>query len=244
MIEDELIDYLAKYNGFTKDYKNLFPLKEETINLLFKVTLPDGLDSSFYSLEKKYIKNLNSRFVYLNPKDLSYVNSLAAVKESPTKIKGDILVNPLFTPIYNPQELMKKELNDELISYGGLEIRRDLLREIAKNNHEPQINEMFLLPAYYLPYRKILHMNIKKEINSKEDINLLSAGYISLFKTLRKEKARYVVIPSPSNDHTYIEMLVKTFKIFLKDEERMKIIIASKDDEEINTYNSFINGER
>lgn len=241
MVEDEIIDCLAHYNGFEKDYKNLFPSKEETISLLMKITLPNDLDSSFYSLEKQYFKKLNSRFVYLDPKKLKYVNSLAVTNASATKIKGDIIVNPLLTPIYNPQDLMKKEFNDELIHYGGLEIRRDLLNEIAKNGHEIQINEMFLLPTHYLPYKKILHINIKKELHSESDIRAFSTGFISLFKTLRNEKARYVVIPSPSNENSYIELMIKTLKVLLKNDKKMKIIIVSKDEESIKTCNYFIN---
>ena len=56
MYENELIDYLTKYNGFRKDYKNLFPNKEETIRLLLKITLPNDLEPSFLWNRNMYIQ--------------------------------------------------------------------------------------------------------------------------------------------------------------------------------------------
>lgn len=238
MFEDELINYLARYNGFEKDYKNLFPSKEKTISLLFKITLPNDLDEEFYRLEKEYLKLLNSRFIYQNPKKLSFKNDIAVFKGYVSKINGDLLINPLTTPIYNPQNLMKEELNDELINYGGLEIRRDLLNEISKNSHDTEYGEFYLLNAHYLPYKNIMHIKMPSNIKTEEDIKLLSNCYMSIFKQAKSLKAKYITIPITNNDEAEIQLAIRTFRLLLSTTtSKMKLIFVSNDDSVIESLN-------
>ena len=241
MFEDEIIDYLAKYNGFSKDYKNLFPSKEETISLLMKVTLPNELEDSFYHMENKYLKSLNKRFEYLDAKKVKYVNNMAVYKGNVSKIKGDILVNPLATPIYNPQNLMIKELNDELINYGGLEIRRDLLNENAKRGKSFQDGDYLLTDAYNLAYKKILSFKLPTDGHSMEEINSLSQNIISLWNSLKKERPHYVVIACEELESSVVTLLIKTFVILLKTiSYDMHVLFVDKKDERVKEYNELI----
>ena len=126
MYENELIDYLTKYNGFRKDYKNLFPNKEETIRLLLKITLPNDLEPSFFEMEQDFIRNMNSRIQVTDSKSLKYIDGVALFLGNPLFIKADILMDPLFSSLYQPESLMKREFSDDLLFHGGIEIDQNV----------------------------------------------------------------------------------------------------------------------
>lgn len=199
MYEEEIIDYLAKYNGFEKDYKNLFPNKEETIRLLMKVTLPNDLEDSFFLMQDEFLRGMNSRLELVNPKKLKFKNNVATLKGDPLSIEGDILLNPLFSSFYDPSKLMERSFNEDLIFRGGLEIRRDILNDIATQNHEMESGEIHISKAYNLPFSEIIHFSLPNDLTSKDDISLLSKTYLSSLKEAEKRKGKYIVIPLTEN---------------------------------------------
>lgn len=231
MFEEEIIDYLAKYNGFSKDYKNLFPNKEETIRLLMRITLPNDLEDSFFPMQDEFIKKMNSRLEYLNPKKLKFNESIALYKGDPLTIDGEILLNPLFSPFYDPSKLMEKSLNEDIIFHGGLEIRGDLLKEIASQNHELEKGEIHITKGYNLPYKEIFHVSLPEELSSEEDISLLSKTFFSFLKEAFQRKGKYIIIPLMDNKKNENVFFLKSAKSYLKATYSKKKIIFVTNDE-------------
>ncbi len=231
MHEEEIIDYLAKYNGFEKDYKNLFPNKEETIRLLMKVTLPNDLDDSFFVLQDEFIKKMNSRLELVKPKKLIFKDNVALYKGDPLSIDGDLLLNPLFSSFYDPSKLMEKSLNEDIIFHGGLEIRKDLLRDIANQNREPDKGEIHITKGYNLPYKTIFHVFLPEELSSKEDITLLSKTYLSFLKEAFQKKDKYIIIPLLDKKTSENVFFLKSAKSYLKATySKKKIIFVTNND--------------
>ncbi len=237
MYEEEIIDYLAKYNGFEKDYKNLFPNKEETIRLLMKVTLPNDLDDSFFLMQDEFLKGMNSRLELVNPKKLKFKNKVAAFKGDPLSIEGDILLNPLFSSFYDPSKLMERSFNEDIIFRGGLEIRRDILKDIATQNHEMENGEIHIGKAYNLPFNEIIHFSLPNDLTSKDNISLLSKTYLSSLKEAEKRKGKYIVIPltenKPNENALFYIIAISYVKTTYS---KKKFIFAGNDDK---TFSSF-----
>ena len=238
MNENELIDYLAKYNGFSKDYKDLFPNKEETIRLLMKITLPDDLDEDFYKLENGFIAKMNSRIAYLETKKLSFKDGLTFIKHDPLSIKGDLLINPKLQDFYTPQELMKKNFNDDIIFHGGLEIRRDILKYKAKQGHDLESWESIETEGYLLPYKEIYHIYFKDELENEEDVKNFSNCIIETLKKAKENKYKTIILPLFERDLRETEHLIRLVKSYLRTSSRnLKVIFVTSNDE---TYDKFL----
>lgn len=234
MHEDELIDYLAKYNGFEKDYKNLFPNKEETIRLLLKVTLPNDLEPSFFEMEQEFIQGMNSRIQLTNPKSLKYIDGVALFLGSPLFIKADYLMDPLFSSFYHPEALMKKEFSDEIIFHGGIEIRKELLEGLSKQGHQMENGEIHMTKGYALPYKGIIHCSFPEELETNEDVEIFSETYLNVLKTFQKQKGKYLVVPLLDEKKEENVFFIKTAKSFLKMlGNKEKVIFVTNNE---NTY--------
>ena len=228
MYENELIDYLTKYNGFRKDYKNLFPNKEETIRLLLKITLPNDLEPSFFEMEQDFIRNMNSRIQVTDPKSLKYIDGVALFLGNTLFIKADILMDPLFSSLYQPESLMKREFSDDLLFHGGIEIRKDLLEELSKQGRE-------MSEGYALPFKEIIHCSFPNELATSEDVESFSEAYLNVLKTFEKQKGKTLVVPLLNNKKEENIFFIKTAKSYLKTMGSKKKIIFVTNDE--NTYN-------
>ncbi len=238
MNENELIDYLAKYNGFSKDYKDLFLNKEETIRLLMKITLPDDLDEDFYKLENDFIKKMNSRIEYLETKKLSFKDNITFIKHDPLSIKGDLLINPKLQDFYAPQELMKKNFNDDIIFHGGLEIRRDILKYKAKQGRDLEPFECIRTKGYLLPYKEIYHIHFKDELESEDDIKNFSNCILETLKKAKENKYKTIIFPLFERDLRETEHLIRIVKSYLRTSSRnLKVVFVTSNDE---TYDKFL----
>lgn len=226
MYENELIDYLTKYNGFRKDYKNLFPNKEETIRLLLKITLPNDLEPSFFEMEQGFIRNMNSRIQVTDPKSLKYIDGVALFLGNTLFIKADILMDPLFSSLYQPESLMKREFSDDLLFHGGIEIRKDLLEELSKQGHEMSEGEIHLTKGYALPFKEIIHCSFPNELETNEDVESFSEAYLNVLKTFEKQKGKTLVVPLLNNKKEENIFFIKTAKSYLKTMGSKKKIIS------------------
>ncbi len=236
MNENELIDYLASYNGFEKDYKNLFPNKEETIRLLMKITLPNDLDEEFFSLEKGFISEMNSRIELLESKKIKFNDGLAFIKHDPLSIKGDLLINTNLKNFYTPQKVMEKNINDDITFRGGLEIRKDIFEEIAKQNHDIEPWETHISKGYYLPYKEIYHVYLKDELETEDDIKEFSSCVINLLKKAKDNKHKTIIIPLLERDYRQNEHFIRLTKSYLRTSSKLKVIFVTSNDEIYDKY--------
>lgn len=240
MHEDELIDYLAKYNGFEKDYKNLFPNKEETIRLLLKVTLPNDLEPFFFVMEQEFIRNMNSRIQVTNAKSLKYIDGVALFLGNPLFIKADYLMDPLFSSFYHPEALMKKEFADEIIFHGGIEIRKELLEDLSKQGHEMENGETHLTKGYALPYKGVIHVSLPEELETNDDVETFSEAYLNVLKTFQKQKGKYLVIPLLDDKREEDIFFIKTAKSFLKTMGSNEKVVFVTNNEKTYKESSFL----
>lgn len=237
MNEDSLIDYLAKYNGFEKDYKNLFPNKEETIRLLMNVTLPNDLDKDFFKLEQSFIKGMNSRIELISPKKLDFNDGIVFIKHDPLSIDGDILLNMSLYDFFAPQDVMRKNINDDIVFHGGLEIRKDLLGEIAKQNHSIEAWEKHITDGYALPYKKIIHISFKNKLETEDDIKSFSTTILDCFKEFKTLRGKTIVIPLFDRESNEIEHLLRICKSYLRTTySSLKLIFVTNSDELYSKY--------
>ncbi len=237
MNEDALIDYLAKYNGFEKDYKNLFPNKEETIHLLMNVTLPNDLDDDFFKLEQSFIKEMNSRIEYLPIRKIEFKDGISFIKHDPLSIKGDTLLNMSLEDLFAPQDVMRKNINDEIVFRGGLEIRKDLLSEIASQNHPLEPWEIHISDAYALPYKKIIHAYFKKNLESEGDVKLFSSTILECLKETKTLKGKTLIIPVIERDEKEMEHMLRICKSYLRTFfSSIKLIFVTNSDELYSKY--------
>lgn len=237
MNEDELIDYLAKYNGFSKDYKNLFPNKEETISLLMKITLPNDLDDDFFSLEGPFISKMNSRIEYLDGGELHFNDRVVFIKHDPVSVKGDLLINTELKDFYSPMEVMKKNINDEITFHGGLEIRKDLLKEISSQNHDIEPFEIHQTKGYFLPYKEITHIYLKTPLESEDDIKRFSSSILKILTEAKEKKYKTIVFPLVERDLREVEHLIRLTKSYLRTSySKGRVIFVTQNDSLYEKY--------
>ncbi len=139
---------------------------------------------------------MNSRLTLLNPKELIFSNNVALVKHDPLTIDAEAFFNPLYSSFYEPEQLMKRSLNDELVFHGGLEIRKDVLQILAKQKHEMKPGDIYLTDGYSLPFKRIYHLSLPQETKNLDDINSISKSFLSAFdKEISFSDKKYIVIP-------------------------------------------------
>ena len=240
MHENELIEYLAKYNGFAKDYKNLFPNKEETIRLLLKITLPNDLDSSFFEMEQDFIRHMNSRIQIADSKSLICIDGVALFLGNPLFIKADALMDPLFSSFYEPKSFMSRELSDDIIFHGGIEIRKELLEELSQQGHEMSEGEIHITKGYALPFKEIIHCSFPNELKTNEDVETFSETYLNALRTFLKQTGKTLVIPLLAAKKDENVFFIKTAKSFLKTMGSKKNVIFATNDENTYEQSSFL----
>lgn len=239
---DELkwcIDYLSKYNHINK-LLNVYDFN--TFRALMNITTPYSLSDEYYKYQDEIIKNeLKKKDII----DVSTFNDISIYKGDIISLKADVIVNACnekllgcFSPLHNC-------IDNAIHSFAGLEMRRDLMEIMDKQNHDEENGKCKVTKGYNLNAKYVFHTVGPKIFGNvtKENENDLRNCYLSSLKMAIDMKLNSIVFPCISTGiYGYPkdlarDLAIKTVKEFLNENNsNIKVIFNVFTDYDYKLY--------
>lgn len=189
------IDYLADRNHIKVRRYDL-----DTFRALMNITMPIDLKEEYYHAQDEILQER------LKEKDIVDISSLKPLKKNLYLYLGDITLlkadgivnaaNPYLLGCFTP---LHKCIDNAIHSFGGLQIRRDLIH-IMKDKKIEENGKATLTLAYNLPSKYILHTvgpRITNKITPKDEKELYSC-YLSCLEKAIENDMKSIAFPAIS----------------------------------------------
>ncbi len=235
------IDYLISYNHLT----NLkYTYNFNTFRALMNITFPNNLSDEYYNKQDHVLKELLSSKNVIDANSLKYINNIAIYKGDITLIKCDAIVNACNEKLLGCFQPLHNCIDNAIHSFAGLEVRRDLMEVMKKQNHNEENGKCKVTSAYNLPSTYIFHTvgPIIEEIITKKDEQDLANCYRSCLSKAIELNIKTIVFPCIStgiygfDKKRASQIAYKTVSDFLKINKNIKVIFNVFTNEDYHVY--------
>lgn len=236
------IDYLKKYNNIKEEFNEA---SFDVFRALMNITLPYSLSDEFYQKQDKVLTEINIKKGIIDAFDFKEIeNKISLIKADITTIKADAIVDACNEKLLGCFIPLHHCIDNAIHSFAGLEVRRDLLKIMNKQNHDEKNGQCKVSKAYNLPSKFIFHTVGPKVDNiiKKEDEIDLKNCYLSCLKMMDKMNLNTIVFPSISTGLYGFpivkasEIAVKTVKEYLLNSNIKKVIFDCFSEEDYEIY--------
>lgn len=251
MNEEYVLSYLKEYNH---DALKNFVFEDNKINLLIRaymnITMPYSLSAEFYKKQDEYLLDLLSKKTVIDIKDILKGKQVAIYKGDITLIKCDAIVNAANSKMLGCFVPLHYCIDNAIHSFGGLEIRRDLLEIMTKQNHDEPNGSCKVTKGYNLPARYVFHTcgpEVKQSVTDKDRSDLKNS-YLSCLKMADKMHLSNIVFCSistgvfgfPIKEASIIAL--ETVSKYLKEtKSKLNIVFDLFSDDDFNVYRFLFN---
>jgi len=235
------IDYLISYNHLT----NLkYTYNFDTFRALMNITFPNNLSDEYYDKQDYVLKELLSSKKVIDANSLKYINNIAIYKGDITLIKCDAIVNACNEKLLGCFQPLHNCIDNAIHSFAGLEVRRDLMKVMKKQNHDEENGKCKVTSAYNLPSTYIFHTvgpRIDETITKKDEQDLANC-YLSCLSKAIDLNIKTIVFPCIStgiygfDKKKASQIAYKTVSDFLKINKNIKVIFNVFTNEDYNIY--------
>lgn len=154
MNEDFLIEYLSKQSG--ENFEHLTD-KNDKIRALMNISIPENLSDEFYKKQDEYLQNLYLSKKVVSADDILKNNQISLFLGDITLIEADAIVNACNSKLLGCFAPLHYCIDNAIHSFGGLQIRRDLLPVMKQQNGFEPNGKCKVTKAYNLPCKFVFH---------------------------------------------------------------------------------------
>lgn len=245
MNEEYLISYLERYNGRSFDLKD----DREKIRALMNITMPENLDDVFYHKQDEYLKAINDRRKYCKANELVYENGIALIKGDITEIECDAIVNACNSQLLGCFVPLHKCIDNTIHSFAGLQVRRDLMSVMKKQDYYEPNGRVKVTSGYNLKARYIFHTVGPVYRGTNKDRLELRSCYQSCLNEAEKMGIKTIAFPSISTGiFAYpIEEAAKIAVDIVKEEIRdkdIKVIFVMFTENDREIYERYLSADQ
>lgn len=241
-ILEEGIKYLCKYNNINP---NGLEYSFNTFRSLMNITIPDKLDNDFYTLQDKIIKEeYNLKYISSIDDCELLSNNIFLFKGDITLLKVDAIVNACNSKLLGCFIPLHRCIDNAIHSYAGLQVRRDLLNVMNKQNHDEENGLVKVTKGYNLPSTYIFHTVgpiIYNKI-TKKDIEDLKNCYISCFNKALELNLDTIAFPCISTGEYHFDnalacdIAYETISKLINKNNKLKVIFVTFKDIDYELY--------
>ena len=235
------IDYLISYNHLA----NLkYTYNFDTFRALMNITFPNNLSDEYYDKQDYVLKELLSSKKVIDANSLKYINNIAIYKGDITLINCDAIVNACNEKLLGCFQPLHNCIDNAIHSFAGLEVRRDLMKIMKKQNHDEENGKCKVTRAYNLSSKYIFHTvgpKVYMEITKKDKQDLANC-YLSCLSMAIDLNIKTIVFPCIStgiygfDKEKAAQIAYKTVNDFLKINKSIKVIFNVFTNEDYNIY--------
>lgn len=245
MNEDFLINYLQNYNNISFDkIKN----KQEKIRALMNITMPNNLSNEFFKKQDEYLQHLQKTKKIISAEEILKDSQIALYLGDITTIKADAIVNAGNSELLGCFAPLHHCIDNALHSFGGLQIRRDLMN-IMKGRTEEN-GKCEVTKGYNLPSKFIFHTVgpiYNGKITQQMETDLKNC-YLECLKQADKMGLSSIVFCSISTGvfgfpiEIASKIVIKTVTKYLKDtNSKLKVIFNLFSQKDYDIYERELN---
>ncbi len=247
MYEDFLIDYLTKYNNLRNAFVEVN--KNDRVRALMNITMPYNLSDEFYQKEGVYLKSLLAKKSIINVEDLEFKNNISFILGDITLIDSDAIVNACNSRLLGCLSPLHYCVDNAIHSFAGLEVRRDLLPIMEKQNGYEKNGKVKVTKGYNLPSKFIFHTVGPRVagIVSEDDKIDLENSYLSCLKKACEMNLESITFPSISTGvfaYPILEaskLAVETVKKYLAEtNSKLKVVFILHSEKDYNVYKELL----
>lgn len=247
MYEDFLIDYLTKYNNLRNAFVEVN--KNDRVRALMNITMPYNLSDEFYQKEGVYLKSLLAKKSIINVEDLEFKNNISFILGDITLIDSDAIVNACNSRLLGCLSPLHYCVDNAIHSFAGLEVRRDLLPIMEKQNGYEKNGKVKVTKGYNLPSKFIFHTVGPRVagIVSEDDKIDLENSYLSCLKKADDMNLETITFPSISTGvFAYpialaSKFAVETVKKYLAEtNSKLKVVFILHSEKVYNVYKELL----
>ena len=247
MYEDFLIDYLTKYNNLRNAFVEVN--KNDRVRALMNITMPYNLSDEFYQKEGVYLKSLLAKKSIINVEDLEFKNNISFILGDITLIESDAIVNACNSRLLGCLSPLHYCVDNAIHSFAGLEVRRDLLPIMEKQNGYEKNGKVKVTKGYNLPSKFIFHTVGPRVagIVSEDDKIDLENSYLSCLKKACEMNLESITFPSISTGvfaYPILEaskLAVETVKKYLAEtNSKLKVVFILHSEKDYNVYKELL----
>ena len=247
MYEDFLIDYLTKYNNLRNAFVEVN--KNDRVRALMNITMPYNLSDEFYQKEGVYLKSLLAKKSIINVEDLEFKNNISFILGDITLIDSDAIVNACNSRLLGCLSPLHYCVDNAIHSFAGLEVRRDLLSIMKKQNGYEKNGKVKVTKGYNLPSKFIFHTVGPRVagIVSEDDKIDLENSYLSCLKKACEMNLESITFPSISTGvfaYPILEaskLAVETVKKYLAEtNSKLKVVFILHSEKNYNVYKELL----
>lgn len=247
MYEDFLIDYLTKYNNLRNAFVEVN--KNDRVRALMNITMPYNLSDEFYQKEGVYLKSLLAKKNIINVENLEFKNNISFILGDITLIDSDAIVNACNSRLLGCLSPLHYCVDNAIHSFAGLEVRRDLLPIMEKQNGYEKNGKVKVTKGYNLPSKFIFHTVGPRVagIVSEDDKIDLENSYLSCLKKADEMNLESITFPSISTGvFAYpialaSKLAVETVKKYLAEtNSKLKVVFILHSEKDYNVYKELL----
>ncbi|MBQ9520093.1 MAG: macro domain-containing protein [Acholeplasmatales bacterium] len=247
MYEDFLIDYLTKYNNLRNAFVEVN--KNDRVRALMNITMPYNLSDEFYQKEGVYLKSLLAKKSIINVENLEFKNNISFILGDITLIDSDAIVNACNSRLLGCLSPLHYCVDNAIHSFAGLEVRRDLLPIMEKQNGYEKNGKVKVTKGYNLPSKFIFHTVGPRVagIVSEDDKIDLENSYLSCLKKACEMNLETITFPSISTGvfaypiQEASKLAVETVKKYLAETtSKLKVVFILHSEKDYNVYKELL----
>lgn len=238
------IRYLLEYNKIKADIDEY---SFDVFRSLMNITMPDKLDSSFYSLQDSIIEEEYKKKSLVSLDEIEKLSrNIYLYKGDITLLKVDAIVNACNSKLLGCFIPLHRCIDNAIHSYAGLQVRRDLMIVMDKQNHDEENGLVKVTSGYNLPAKYIYHTvgPIIYGSETKSDVLDLKNCYLSCLNKAKEMKLHSLAFPCISTGEYHFsndlaaKVAYKTVSEFLKNnlELDLKVVFVTFKDIDYSLY--------
>lgn len=242
MNEDFLIEYLEDktHNKFER-----LKDKKDKIRALMNVALPIDFSNEFYVKQDEYLQDLMKKKSIISASKILSENRIALFLGDITTVKADAIVNAGNSELLGCFSPLHCCIDNAIHSFGGLQIRRDLLPVMQKQNYFEENGKCKVTKGYNLPSKYVFHTVgpiYSGNITPKTQRDLKSC-YLSCLTQADKMALKTIVFCSISTGvfgfpiEKASDIAIKTVKDYLKStKSNLKVVFNLFSEKDFKVY--------
>lgn len=226
-----LLDY-NKIDGHVDDYSF------DTFRALMNITMPYGLDESFYELQDKIIQDEYKDRKIIHVDELSKLGkNIYLYQGDITSLDVDAIVNACNNKLLGCFVPLHRCIDNAIHSYAGLQVRRDLVAVMEEQVYDEPNGKVKVTNGYNLPSRYVFHTvgPIVYGRITERNIEDLSNCYLSCLRKAMEMNIKIIAFPCISTGEYHFDNAVacdiayKTVSSFLNEhpESDLKVIFVT-----------------
>lgn len=234
------IDYLKKYNNIVDD----FIIDFSTFRALMNITMPYDLSDEYYLRQDKVLKDFYSKKIIVNSFNLKYTNQISIYKGDITLLSCDAIVNACNEKLLGCFHPLHNCIDNAIHSFAGLQVRRDLIQVMSKQNHDEENGLCKVTSGYNLPSKYIFHTvgpRIDFNITYKDRKDLRNC-YVSCLNKAMEMNLKSIAFPCIStgiygfDKREACDIAFDVVSSFVKENKLLNVIFVLFKEEDLLLY--------